>query len=775
MGDVVLGSRYRVDALLGQGTVAQVYRVRHLDLDTERILKVVSQDRLGTDPGLWAECHSLFELEAQVAAQVESDHVLRVHDFQQVEDRLYLVVEYAPGGSLARRLREGLLPVEQAVSITRDIAAGLEALHKQRVIHCHVTPSNILLDSDDGAKVAGLGGSQSPWNSAYRTPRQSQLLSESCLSYQSPEQTQGVAYLTPSSDVYALGCVLFEMLTGQRWSDVRGTAQRVRDLRPEVSPQLDTVLERMLREERGRKATDASDPRKRYPTMGAVLDALPATLPLTARPSRRRTNTEIRQPPRVGARIALTCLAIAVLVALAALLVRFGAGQTTDMLSARVSQIRAALNAVAAVAPDGATGSAVANASPGSSPSATAGQTGELSSGPVPPIATVTAVSSPAVTDTVAASTWSVTAARPLNAASPPVTASGGPAPASSASRPANIATPTTAASPPGTPKSPGRNTPTPSPEATSTPCVNDAAFVADLTVPDNTLLETDKGFDKAWQVRNSGSCPWTAGYRLVFAAGDRLSVSDSQALTTTLPGRTVEVAMAMTAPPQAGSYRGEWRFVDARGKPFGQKLTVVIQVRPPTPSPTPSATPSSTRTLTPVPSPTPTDTETPTREPTATPSATATARPSATPKSTTPPVPEPSATRQLGSVPTPLPSVAPSATDTATAAPTATPSPTDTATAAPTATPSPTEHRHRHADGHTHSHGHRHRHADGHAHSHGHRHRHADGHTHSHGHRHRPAHSNVKPHRHGHTAAHRDARADRHRDVNRDLEPNSD
>jgi len=331
IGEVILSGKYQVLEFLGEGNVSQVYRVHHLDLDADRAVRVVSQSMLGPDSGQWAECYNLFQLEAQLAAQVEDENVLRVYDFQQAEDRLYLVMEFAGGGSLARRLQDGPLPVEQAVSIARDAAAGLKALHKQRVVHCHVTPSSILLDAWGQAKIADLGGAQSPWNSGYRTTEDRSA--QSFLPYQSPEQAQGVAYLTPSSDVYSLGCVLFEMLTGQRWSNARAAEQTPRDLRPELSPQLEAVLARMLREERGRKPGDASDARKRYPTMGDVLAALPASLPLTTTPSPRKQGTQAAQPARKGARV-LPLVVLIALIGVAGLFWYGTGGESLDQMPA---------------------------------------------------------------------------------------------------------------------------------------------------------------------------------------------------------------------------------------------------------------------------------------------------------------------------------------------------------------------------------------------------------------------------------------------------------
>ena len=128
------------------------------------------------------------------------------------------------------------------------------------------------------------------------------------------------------------------------------------------------------------------------------------------------------------------------------------------------------------------------------------------------------------------------------------------------------------------------RTTDTPAPTltrtATAAPCTNDATFVADVTIPDNTALEPGERFDKTWRVRNTGSCPWEPGYRFVFVSGDKMGASDSQMVDLVAAGGTAEITVPMTAPEEPGTYKGTWQMTDTSGERFGQTLTVVIQVR---------------------------------------------------------------------------------------------------------------------------------------------------------------------------------------------------
>ena len=132
---------------------------------------------------------------------------------------------------------------------------------------------------------------------------------------------------------------------------------------------------------------------------------------------------------------------------------------------------------------------------------------------------------------------------------------------------------------------------PTSTTASTIASCVNDAAFVADVTVPDNSVFPPDTKIDKTWRIRNSGTCPWQTGYQLVFASGDKMGAPDSQVVVPTAPGGTTDVTVTMYAPSVPGIYKGFWRMVSNVGEAFGQSMTVLIQV----PSPTLTVSPTTT------------------------------------------------------------------------------------------------------------------------------------------------------------------------------------
>jgi hypothetical protein len=121
-----------------------------------------------------------------------------------------------------------------------------------------------------------------------------------------------------------------------------------------------------------------------------------------------------------------------------------------------------------------------------------------------------------------------------------------------------------------------------------------DSAYVSDVTVPDNTVYAPGERFDKVWRVRNTGSLAWEPGSRLGFVSGDRMEGSEHQVTAPVASGDTADATVALVAPTEPGNYTSNWRMVDAQGQPFGQMLTVVIQVSDtvPTAGATPTLSP---------------------------------------------------------------------------------------------------------------------------------------------------------------------------------------
>ncbi len=247
-GDIIVG-RYRVENLIAQGGFGDVYLAKRLGQETTRALKVLRRDTLGMGEHLYQEIGERFKIEAQLGARLNHPNVVKALDYGQDGEMQVLAMEYLPGGSLAERLsKKQPLPVNEAVRISMDIARGLAVLHELDVVHRDLKPSNILFDANGIAKISDLGLAQLPGGASLRSLNSSQLAGTwhpGTRAYMSPEQETSTAYLKSSSDIFSLGVILFEMLTGRNVKNLKpGT--RIREIQPDTPLWLDELLAKML-------------------------------------------------------------------------------------------------------------------------------------------------------------------------------------------------------------------------------------------------------------------------------------------------------------------------------------------------------------------------------------------------------------------------------------------------------------------------------------------------------------------------------------------------
>lgn len=266
--DAALAGRYRLVRELGRGGMAVVYLADDLRHPRQVALKVLQPD---VGAALGAE---RFGREIAIAAGLNHPHILPLHDSGTADDLLWYVMPWVRGGSLRERLRrEGQLPVDDAVRLVRQVAAALDHAHASGLVHRDIKPENILLHegeamvADFGIALAcstAAGDRLSGAGIAVGTPE-----------YMSPEQSAGEARLDARSDVYALACVLFELLAGEPpytgptaqavfAKRVRDPVPSVRRLRPAVPAGVDRALQRAL----------SPHPADRFTSCGALADAL---------------------------------------------------------------------------------------------------------------------------------------------------------------------------------------------------------------------------------------------------------------------------------------------------------------------------------------------------------------------------------------------------------------------------------------------------------------------------------------------------------------------
>ncbi len=203
-----LADRYRIERELGQGGMATVYLAEDLRHDRRVALKVLRPELTAV---LGAE---RFLREIRIAARFNHPHILALHDSGEADGFLYYVMPVVEGESLRVRLdREGRLPIEDAAELTRQVASALDYAHRHGVVHRDIKPENILLH--EGVAVVTDFGIAIAVDEAGGARLTKTGFTAGTPLYMSPEQAVGEQALDARSDVYALGCVLFEMLTGQ--------------------------------------------------------------------------------------------------------------------------------------------------------------------------------------------------------------------------------------------------------------------------------------------------------------------------------------------------------------------------------------------------------------------------------------------------------------------------------------------------------------------------------------------------------------------------------
>jgi tetratricopeptide (TPR) repeat protein len=265
-----LAGRYTIGREIGRGGMAIVYLAHDLRHDRDVALKVLRPElaaTLGPDR---------FLLEIKLAAGLSHPHILPLHDSGDADGCLFYVMPFVPGESLRDRLeKQGQLPLVEALEIAREIADALDYAHRAGVVHRDIKPENILMESghavvtDFGiARAISKAGDRTGPGIAVGTP-----------DYMSPEQSAGARDVDGRSDLYSLGCVLFEMLAGRpplaitppegpgaRPAGPRDRLGELELLRPSVPPEVSRVVARLL----------ALDPRDRFDTAAEAAEALRA-------------------------------------------------------------------------------------------------------------------------------------------------------------------------------------------------------------------------------------------------------------------------------------------------------------------------------------------------------------------------------------------------------------------------------------------------------------------------------------------------------------------
>ena len=281
---------YEVSAQIGVDGMGEVYRATDTKLGRDVAIKVLPES-FATDPERLAR----FEREARTLAALNHPNIAAIYGLEDSGDTKALVMELVPGSTLADRIAQGVVPVEEALPVAKQIAEALEAAHEQGIIHRDLKPANVKVRQDGTVKVLDFGlakalepagaspsTSQSP---TITTPAMTQAgMILGTAAYMSPEQARG-RNVDTRTDIWAFGCVLFEMLTGRRafaGEDVAETIGAVIHKEPawerlpsDLSPTFRPYLQRCLEK----------DPRQRVQATGDVRLALEGAFETDERPA----------------------------------------------------------------------------------------------------------------------------------------------------------------------------------------------------------------------------------------------------------------------------------------------------------------------------------------------------------------------------------------------------------------------------------------------------------------------------------------------------------
>ena len=231
---------YRILERIGQGGMGSVYRALDTSLEKQVALKILKPERMGS-----AEAISRFAQEMKLLARLEHENIVRAITGGEQDGQPYFVMDYVEGINLQQLVRRvGPLPVQDACNIARLAAAALQYAHDQKVIHRDIKPSNLMLTPDGNVKLLDLGLAQSlRTDGADGLTRVDQVLGT--LDYMSPEQLSS-SKVTHQSDIFSLGVMLHELLTGIRPCGRIPQASQIQAKRPDVSSELIDLVDAMI-------------------------------------------------------------------------------------------------------------------------------------------------------------------------------------------------------------------------------------------------------------------------------------------------------------------------------------------------------------------------------------------------------------------------------------------------------------------------------------------------------------------------------------------------
>jgi len=248
----LLNNRYQLEKKLGTGGMATVYLARDLTLERSVAIKI-----LHTDYSQDSAFRERFRQEAKAAANLSHSNIVTIHDFGLDHNRLFIIMEFVPGSTLKDQVeKRGRFTIKNAIPLIVQACAGIGYAHRAGLVHCDIKPQNILVSPDNRVKVTDFGIARAM---ASIHPGEQTDVVWGSPQYFSPEQAAGKAP-SPASDVYGLGVILYEMITGQLPFTAQTSVELARlhrnespkpprQINPAISPDLENIILKVLLKE----------------------------------------------------------------------------------------------------------------------------------------------------------------------------------------------------------------------------------------------------------------------------------------------------------------------------------------------------------------------------------------------------------------------------------------------------------------------------------------------------------------------------------------------
>ncbi len=297
--------QYEIIALIGRGGMATVYQAHQESMGRDVAIKVIKPDLAET-----GDFVKRFQREVHTVASLSHPHILKVFDYGQHGDLVYLVMELLKGGSLADQIRKGPLIADQTLRILEQVGSALDHAHRVGIIHRDLKPQNVMLDSDGNAFLTDFGIAKILSETTVLTRTGAAMGTPA---YMPPEQWQGIP-LDARADIYALGIMLFEMLAGKlpfnadtpfhmMHLHVSETPPSIRTLRSDLPPGIEAVIGKALAKNREDRFASAGELTSAF--RAALSGQTPVPRPQPAAPASAATIVEVPSPSSTEAATAM--------------------------------------------------------------------------------------------------------------------------------------------------------------------------------------------------------------------------------------------------------------------------------------------------------------------------------------------------------------------------------------------------------------------------------------------------------------------------------------